>query len=241
MKKLIPAVLVFALTVWSQTIFAQDTDSYSKVANHLVELINAADYPGVETLFNKGMSNALPLTKATPFFVEMKRQFGKLQKLDEPKRTAGWTVFSAHFERGLMDMSLVLDGEGKIAGLNFKPRAASPAATSKKPEESPTKVANRLVELINAADYAGVEKLFNQDVSKALPLKELTEFLMEFTGQVGKIQKLEAPKRSAEGSIFPVQCERGVLDMSLALDDEGKIAGLEFKPRAASPEAAPKK
>ena len=39
MKNFIPAVLVLALTILSQNLFAQDTESYTKVANRLVELI----------------------------------------------------------------------------------------------------------------------------------------------------------------------------------------------------------
>src|SRR5437868_6703643 len=125
MKQLIPLVLVSALTIFIQNIFAQEVGSYTNAANHLAELFNAADYSGVENLFNKEMSKALPLKKATEFFAGMKAQFGKIQKLDEPRHSAGWTVFPAHFEHGLMDISLVLDREDKIAGLNFKPHAAS--------------------------------------------------------------------------------------------------------------------
>jgi hypothetical protein len=244
MKKYIPSVLIFsALTILLPNIFAQDAESYTKVANHLVQLINTRDFSGVENLFNKEMSKALPLDKATAFFTGLTARSGKIQKLDEPKRNAGWTVFPAHFERGLMDLSLVLDREEKIAGINFKPRAASAQAAPKKQqdEEPYTKVANHLIELINAGDYTGVENLFNKEMSKALPLKEATEFFTALTGQVGKIQKLDEPKRNAEGTVFSAQCERGILDLSLVLDAENKIAGINFAPHAESSEAAPKK
>src|SRR6185295_14685833 len=61
-----------------------------------------------------------------------REQVGKIQKLDEPRRSAGETVFAAHCERGMLDLSLVLDDKGKIAGLNFKPRAASSEAAPEK-------------------------------------------------------------------------------------------------------------
>jgi hypothetical protein len=125
MKQFTPAVLALALTISFQNIFAQGTESYSKIANHLVELINAADYSGVENLFNKDMSKALPLEKATEFFTGLIEQVGKIQKLDQPKRNGEWTVFPIHCERGMLDMSLALDGENKIAGLYFKPKAAA--------------------------------------------------------------------------------------------------------------------
>src|SRR5882672_5789597 len=132
MKTFIPAVLVFALTILSQNIFAQDMESYTKVANRLIELINAADYAGVENLFNKEMSKALPLNAAKEFLAGLTGQVGKFQKLGEPKSEAGETVFPAYCERGMLDLALVLDGENKIAGINFKPRAASPDAAPTK-------------------------------------------------------------------------------------------------------------
>jgi hypothetical protein len=244
MKKCIASILIFAaLTMFAQNIFGQDAKSYTKAANHLVELLNAGDYSGVESLFNKEMGKALPLDKAAAFFTGLTARSGKIQKLDEPKRSAGWTVFPAHFERGLMDLSLVLDREEKIAGITFKPRgASSQAAPEKQQEEEPyTKVANHLIELINKGDYLGVENVFNKEMSKALPLKEATEFFAGLTGQVGKIQKLDEPKHNAEGTVFSAQCERGKLDMLLVLDDKNKIAGLNFAPHAESSGAAPKK
>src|SRR6476469_1609718 len=93
MKRFIAASAIVVLTIFVQCVFAQDKESYTNVANQLVDLINAADYSGVEKLFNKDMSAALPLDKATQFFTQMSAQFGKIQKVNEPKNKAGWTVF----------------------------------------------------------------------------------------------------------------------------------------------------
>jgi hypothetical protein len=116
-------------------------------------------------------------------------------------------------------MTLALDEQNKIAGLLFKPRI-----------DRHTKVANRLVELINAADYSGVENLFNKEMGRALPLNRASVFFTGLTRQVGNIVKLDEPKDNAGWTVFPAHCERGMLDMSLALDDENKVAGLTFKP-----------
>src|SRR5881394_2716282 len=123
MKKIVPGVLavaflVLASTILHQKFFAQNTSS--KVANRLVKLINATDYSGIENLFNQEMSQALPLNKATEFFTGLTGHVGKVQKLDEPKRAAGWTVYPVHCERGMLEMSLALDDKNKIAGLDFK-------------------------------------------------------------------------------------------------------------------------
>jgi len=192
---------------------------YVKVANRLVKLVNADNYSGVESLFNKEMSQALPLDKATEFLKGLSAQAGKIQKLDDPEPSSKRMVFRAHFERAVLDMTLALDEQNKIAGLLFKP-----------PVERNTKVANRLVELVNTSDYFGVESLFNKEMSQALPLDKAAEFLKELSAQAGKIQKLDEPEPSSEGMVFPAHCERAVLDLTLALDEQNKIAGLLFKP-----------
>jgi len=132
MKKLIPTIVVLTLTALFQSCFAQDTESYSKVANKLIELINAADYSGIENLFNKDMSEALPLDKSTEFFTGLTSHCGKLQKLDQPKRSVEETMFPVHCERGLLDMTLALDAQNKIAGLYFKPHVDTSKPAPKK-------------------------------------------------------------------------------------------------------------
>jgi hypothetical protein len=165
------------------------------------------------------MSKALSLEKATEFFNGLSAQVGKIQKLDDPEPGSEGMIFQAHCERGMLDMTLALDERNKIAGLLFKPHA-----------DRYTRVANRLVELIDAADYPGIENLFNEAMCKALPLNKATGFFTRLNEQVGKIQKLDDVKRNAEWTVFPAHCERGMLSMSLVLDDENKIAGLNFKP-----------
>src|SRR5205814_1892076 len=153
-------------------------------------------------------------------------QAGKIQNLNEPEPGPEGMVFQAHCERGALDMTLALDEQNKIAGLVFKPHV----------DRRYAKVANHLVELINADDYSGVESLFNQQMSQSLPLEKAIEFFKGLSAQAGRIQNLDVPEQGPEGMVFPARCERGVLDMTLALDEQDQIAGLLFKPhRPASP------
>jgi hypothetical protein len=69
-----------------QTLYAQNAESYAKVANRVVELFNAGDYSGVHDLFNKEMSNALPLNKAADFLGGLKSQLGKIRRWTNPGR-----------------------------------------------------------------------------------------------------------------------------------------------------------
>src|SRR5438046_2734948 len=81
-----------------------------------------------------------------------------------------------------------------------------------------TKVANQLVALINAGDYAGIQTNFNQEMAAALPLDKSSAFFYGLKRQFGKIQKLGKPQPDGEAMVFLAQCEKGTLDMQIALD-----------------------
>jgi hypothetical protein len=101
------------------------------VANRLVELINAGDYAGIQTNFNKAMDAALPLDKSSAFFTGLTQQMGKIQKLREPRAVGEAMVFIAEFEKGALDMQIALDSLGLIAGLTFTPHVATNPAPEK--------------------------------------------------------------------------------------------------------------
>ena len=215
------------------------------MAHQLVGLINASDYAGIQTNFNKEMAAALPLDKSSAFFSGLTRQMGRIQKLGEPQSAGGAMVFPAQFEKGTLDMSISLDNRGLIAGLLFKPHAATKPAPEKRETQFSqgtdryTKVVNQLVALINAGDYADIQTRFNQEMDAALPLDKSKAFFDGLTQQMGKIRKLGEP-RSVDGAmVFPATFEKGTLDMEIALDDRGRIAGLSFTPQVATnPEPA---
>jgi hypothetical protein len=51
---------------------------------------------------------------------------------------------------------------------------------------------------------------------------------------VGKIQKLGKAQPVGEAMVIPTEFEKGALDMQIALDGRGLIAGLNFKPHVAT-------
>ena len=230
-------IAIFAAVLFSTVAASgQIVDRYTKVANRLIELINAGDYAGIQTNFNRQMDTALPLEKSSAFFAGMTRQMGKIEKLGEPQSVGGAMVYSTKFEKGTLDMQLVLEGHRDlIAGILFKPPAAADSAPEKRrtplsPTDRYAKVANQLVVLINAGDYAGIEIKLNSEMKAALPLEKSSAFFKELTQQVGIIQKLGEPRPDGETMVFLAKCGKGALDIQIALDSRDLIAGLQFKP-----------
>ena len=239
MRAFLPGLAAFAAALFFPgAALGQGTDRYTKVANQLVDLINATDYAGIQANFNKEMDVALPLDKSSAFFTGLTRQMGKIQKLGEPQSVGGAMVFPAKFEKGTLDMQITLDGDGLIAGLLFKPGAAAKPAPAKaasaQGKDRYTKVANHLIELMNAGDYAGIQTNFNKEMNAALPPDKSSEFFKQLAQQMGRIQKVGPPQAVGEARVFLAEFENGALDMQLALDNRGLIAGLLFKPRAAT-------
>src|SRR5437667_305177 len=132
MRAFLPIFAVLAAALFStEAASGQGTDRYTKMANQLVELINAGDYAGIQTNFNKNMDTALPLDKSSEFFKGLTQQVGKIQKLGEPQDYGEAMVFPAKFEKDTLDMQIALDSRGLIAGLEFKPRAATKKQNSR--------------------------------------------------------------------------------------------------------------
>ena len=54
-------------------------------------------------------------------------------------------------------------------------------------------VARKVVDLLNAGDYAAVQKLYNSEMSKAFPPKETSDFYSRLAAQFGNIEKFDGP------------------------------------------------
>ena len=117
-------ILVFILMYGTIAVFGQQqpTDRFQKVADRMVKAINEADYAGAGKDFAQSMEDFFPLEKREPFFQDLSAQYGKIQKLDEPRLTPpNKVIFVAHCEHGLLDITVWLDKKDKITGLLFLP------------------------------------------------------------------------------------------------------------------------
>ena len=237
--------ICFVMLTFVQTVRAQTTNRYSVVARKVVDLLNAGDYAAVQKLFTAQMSTALPPQKASEFFSGLSTQFGRMEKFDGPigNGAEGWLGFQLRCERGELIMNLALDAGGKIAGINFRP-APKPSAQAVRVDDTKrySIVAQKLIDLLNAGDYVAVQKLFNPEMSKALPVKQASEFFTTISTQYGNIEKLDGPTSGgSEGRLFRLRCQRGQLMMTLTLDTDDKIAGLYFPPPPESSGNEPKR
>jgi len=95
---------------------------FEKVINKMVKAINEGNYADIGSDFDKTMEDFFPLEKRKPFLENLLAQYGKIQKLDEPRLAQpGQAIFAAHCERGVLDITIWLDDNDKVIGLLFLP------------------------------------------------------------------------------------------------------------------------
>jgi murein DD-endopeptidase MepM/ murein hydrolase activator NlpD len=123
----------FVWLVFCTTAFAQEPiKRFQAVADRLVDAINGQDHPRIQKDFAKVMLDALPPAKSKPFFDSLVTTYGKIKRLDAPRFTPpNRAVFPAQFERGTLDLTIVLDEQDKIIGLTFLPGSPSTPAAEK--------------------------------------------------------------------------------------------------------------
>ena len=104
--------------------------------------------------------------------------------------------------------------------------------------EKVQKMAEIFVSAYNAKNYAQIGERFNGDMKAAISTDKLNAFLDDLHSNYGKIVKLGTPTFINQSAVnFPVEFERGKMSLLLALDAEGKIAGLRV---SAPPSEKPK-
>ncbi|MGD0036304.1 MAG: peptidoglycan DD-metalloendopeptidase family protein [Bacteroidota bacterium] len=98
-----------------------------------------------------------------------------------------------------------------------------------------TKIINRLVEAMNNQDYDAIVRLYDKGMSVAIPLFKTTYFFKNNFDTYGKVLKVDPPQvKATDQAVFVMYSERGTQDLTLYIDDQGKIKGFLFTTHIAS-------
>jgi murein DD-endopeptidase MepM/ murein hydrolase activator NlpD len=130
----------FALALACLLAASASAADYEAAAREVLANIVAKNYTAAAKNFDEKMMSALPPDKLQQVFeTQIQPQIGAFQSVREAKsQTDGpYTIVTllSKFERGLINVQLAFDAQGKVAGLFFKP-AEAPA------EPAPTRFAD---------------------------------------------------------------------------------------------------
>jgi murein DD-endopeptidase MepM/ murein hydrolase activator NlpD len=95
------------------------------------------------------------------------------------------------------------------------------------PDES---VLGKLRAAYNDQKFQAIQALFNPAMAQALPPEKTEEFFSRLRDQSGRWTASGPPKRSGPTAVLTAKFERASWEVVLTLDDQGRIAGLLFRP-----------
>ena len=93
-------------------------------------------------------------------------------------------------------------------------------------------VTHDLVGLLNSHDYSAVQKQFTPEMSRFLPPEKASVFFTDLTTRYGNIERVDGATTNGYNgwTAFRLDCQHGVMTMSLTLNANDKIDGIYFKP-----------
>ena len=118
-----------------------------------------------------------------------------------------------------------------IAGMTLLMPVWSPAQDA--PRDRLQRMAQLVVAAYNGGDAEALCAEFSQAMKDAVPAEQQEDLFSQLQAELGRVVELGQPdRRGPNAAIYPLRFERGgvALQMSIALDEEGKIAGLFLRP-----------
>jgi hypothetical protein len=121
----------------------------------------------------------------------------------------------------------------RAAALFLLALALSAAAVAAEPSALETR-ARTLLSDFTAGHYDAVAKTFDEKMLAALPPAKLADFAKQLEPQIGAFQSVrEAKQMKADGYdvvILVTDYAKALVDVQVAFDGDGKVAGLYFRP-----------
>ena len=135
-------VLVLFMSCMVFGLYAQKEDlRYREVADRFQQAYNLENYGDVFTMFDKVMQQQLPLEKTQMVLSrQIRSNFGKIQRMELNQVSGSAHVYKSTFDRGTLDISISLNGDGLVDGLYFRPHNTEPRIPMLERNSTPVKL-----------------------------------------------------------------------------------------------------
>jgi hypothetical protein len=114
-------ILLISLVLSSNTMAQIEKDNYKQISTKLVSYLNKNQNDSIVLMFSIEMKKALPIEKFTEFTVSLKQQLGSINKIRFVRLRDGTAFYETNFEKSVFGMSITLNNNNEITGLNFTP------------------------------------------------------------------------------------------------------------------------
>ncbi len=236
---------IFVLGVLSGTPVAQEpaapqTGKFATRAKAFVDQLSKGEFAQALEPFDATMRRVVPeeklkkiwagvVAKAGPF----KRQVGARTEKSGPHEAV---FVTCEFGKGRLDVKIVFNREGQIAGLFFTP-SRTPATPARIAEL--TASAEKFVEQLAAGEFAQATGAFDTAMRRAMPQDKLKKTWEALLAQTGPFQKQTGDRnekvRQYDVVFVTCQFEKTKMDVKVVFNEAGDISGLFFVPTGWEP------
>jgi len=248
------AVLAAALCgPWAIQAGAAGGADAEKRARAFVEMLHGGQYEEAAGTFDATMASMITPEKLEGMWSRITGQHGPLRAIRDvcleevspggvPLRV---TYVTCEFERASLDVKVVYDLDGRVAGL-FVVAARSCSQKDARAGQSEPELealARKYLDLLVTAKYAEAVALYDHDMAAAMPEDKTRQTWEGLNAQIGPFSKVAGCRMESSGGFNAIlaTCLFGktALDMKVVFDGEKRIAGLFFLPAEEQPESIP--
>jgi hypothetical protein len=210
----------------SQTSAAQP--DYAGIGRETVAAMARGQWSSVETRFDQRMKAGLPEDKLAAVWRQNTAQAGAFEHIIgisvTEKEAYHIAVVTCAFAHANLDVKVVVDTAGHIAGLFFAPTADYAA------------IGRQTISALSAGQIASVEARFDDTMRAGLPASKLSAVWQQITSRAGQFDHILGVQLTQQDGyqVALVTCAfaNARLDAKVVFDDAGHISGLFFLPSA---------
>jgi murein DD-endopeptidase MepM/ murein hydrolase activator NlpD len=114
-------ILLLSVVLTNNTFAQIEKESYKQISTKLVSYLNQNQNDSIVLMFSPEMKKALPIDKFTEFTVSLKQQLGSINKIRFVRLRDKTALYETKFEKSIFGMSITLNNQNEIVGLNFTP------------------------------------------------------------------------------------------------------------------------
>jgi dienelactone hydrolase len=193
--------------------------------------------------FDSKMQSVTTAEKTRQAYAVMKNKAGDFQRIvgTLQEQREGYVIVrvTCRFERENVEIKVVTDKQGKIAGLFFVPAPPKPSTA----RDSYTAQAEAVADQLARGAFDKAVESFDATMTRVLPAKRLGMAWEAATAQLGPFKRrvgtLKSRHKQFQIIFVTCQFERDTLDVKVVFDPQGKVAGLFFLPAPGKYNPAP--
>jgi len=232
------AVMIFVLLTLSLYLISLYTATdWEQCSDDFLALLVSEQFDQVFQLFDIKMQNDIPEQNLHEIWQDLEKGYGKFQDLTEKniilQEDMARIQTLARFERGKLQLGLLMNRQGLVSGLWFKPLENSDQLGPGKANQDAAKENGALfITYLLEKKYDEAFGMFGEKMKVSMHKSQMTRIWQEKIKSLASFKEIVDQKISVRGAYLVVdnRCKftKGDIAVRLVLSDVGEVTGFWF-------------